>query len=643
VTAFVHALLISIALTANDPDAVEQKAIMAAVDRVEPSVVRIETIGGLEQAEGLLLGTGPTTGLIVDPEGYVVSSAFNFINQPTSIIVRLSDGTRKPAKLVAADHARMIVLLKIDADKPLPVCDVAPTAEMRVGQWSIALGRTFEGDSPNISVGILSAKDRIWGKAIQTDASVSPNNYGGPLIDIHGRVMGVLVPLSPESADEIAGYEWYDSGIGFAIPADHIQNILTRMKKGQNLRPGFIGVSIEGKSIYTSRPIISVCRPKSPAAEAGLKPGDQIIEIDGRKISRTAEFREEINRRYAGDKLKLTVLRDQERLERELTLADKIEPYEPPFLGVLPLRDGGKEGVKIRYIYPDGPAAKAGLVPGDVILAINEKTVNKPGEIIEALIDYLPDQSVELEVLHDGKKEQHKLTLGYMDKSLPPTALPPAHQKVESVKTGGPQTGAIKLKAGDFPNDAFAYVPENYNSTVPYGLVIWLHGQGEFDWEKILDSWKPLCRQYDLILLAPKSADPHKWTPREGALVEQLIVQIADKYNIDPFRVVVHGHETGGTLASLIAFHNPEIIRALAVVDAPLVAAPSENDPQFRLAVYAATCGKSPSARSIEKGLGKLRELNIPLTVKKLDDDPRYLNSEELAELARWIDMLDKL
>ena len=90
--------------------------------------------------------------------------------------------------------------------------------------------------------------------------------------------------------------------------------------------------------------MIAVCRPKSPAAEAGLKPGDQIVEVDGRKISRSAEFREEINRRYAGDKLKLAVLRGKERIERELTLAEKIPPYQQPFLGVLPMRDGSANG-----------------------------------------------------------------------------------------------------------------------------------------------------------------------------------------------------------------------------------------------------------------------------------------------------------
>ena len=94
---------------------------------------------------------------MIDPQGYIVSSAFNFVNKPASILVRLPDGTRKPAKLVATDHSRMIVLLKIEVDRPLPAPEIAPEAEMRVGQWCIGVGRTFEPDRPNMSVGILSA------------------------------------------------------------------------------------------------------------------------------------------------------------------------------------------------------------------------------------------------------------------------------------------------------------------------------------------------------------------------------------------------------------------------------------------------------------------------------------------------------
>ena len=205
----------------------EQQAMAAAVEHVAPCVVGIQTVGGMERVQHVLFGTGPTTGLVIDSQGYIVSSAFNFVNKPASILVRLPDGSPpKSAKLVATDHNRMIVLLKIEAGRPLPTPQIAPEAEMRVGQWCIGVGRTFQPDRPNMSVGILSATGRVWGKALQTDAALSPNNYGGPLVDIRGRVLGVIVPLSPQSADEVAGYEWYDSGIGFAVPAEYIRKTL---------------------------------------------------------------------------------------------------------------------------------------------------------------------------------------------------------------------------------------------------------------------------------------------------------------------------------------------------------------------------------------------------------------------------------
>src|SRR5690606_17319965 len=108
-----------------------------------------------------------------------------------------------------------------------------PKKEVRIGLWSLALGRALDpdiADTPSISIGIISAIGRIWGKAIQTDAKVSPTNYGGPLLSIDGRVFGVLVPASPQGDGETAGVEWYDSGIGFAVPLEDIFAVLPRLK-----------------------------------------------------------------------------------------------------------------------------------------------------------------------------------------------------------------------------------------------------------------------------------------------------------------------------------------------------------------------------------------------------------------------------
>src|SRR5262245_7708160 len=148
----------------DDLEGLEEQAIRSAVATVAPSVVRIETVGGLERVGQVLVGTGPTSGLIVSEDGFIVSSAFNFIQQPTSILVVLPGGQRAAARIVARDHARMIVLLKVNAESKLPVPIAVPRNEVSVGQWSIAVGRTYDQPQPNLSVGVISATNRVWGR-----------------------------------------------------------------------------------------------------------------------------------------------------------------------------------------------------------------------------------------------------------------------------------------------------------------------------------------------------------------------------------------------------------------------------------------------------------------------------------------------
>ncbi len=638
----------------DDLDLQEQAALNAAVDRVAPAVVRIETVGGLDHVGRMLVGSGPTTGLIIDPEGYIISSAFGLANKPSSILVRLADGARKSAKIVATDHSRMLVLLKIDAEKPLPfvashlpaenaVSDAVPLSEMKVGQWTAALGRGFDSNRPNMAVGILSATNRVWGKAVQTDAAVSPNNYGGPLVDIRGRVLGILAPLSPEATDEAAGIEWYDSGIGFAVPLEHVFAVLPRLKKGEDLRAGLAGVNMKGPNIYTGEPIVAASRPKSPAAEAGIKAGDKIIEIDGRKVTRTAEVKQEILRRYAGDAMHIALLRGKDRIECDLHLAAKLDPFQPGFLGILPMRTGGKEGVTVRYVFPESPAAKADIAPGDVIVSLQGEPVGSRMELFLKVGMIEPSSEIELEVRRGDAVRKLKLALSSLPESLPPGELPPARPAAKSEEKDRPATGTIRLKIPEYPNEAWAYIPDGYHREVPQGAVLWLHPAGGFDWPELLTRWKPLCDRYDFILIAPKSVDTSRWSSSDASFAVRLFAKVAESYAVDPARVVVHGQEAGGVQAFLMAFRYRELIRGVAVVEAVPAVQPPENDPLNRQSIYLASASRSPAARALEQALAAFQKQKTPLTLKSLGEMPRSLTAEELAELARWIDMLDRI
>ncbi len=245
----------------------EEKAFKQAATQVAASLVRIETVGGLDQVQKFAVGNGPTTGLVLSADGYVISSSFNFISKPASIIVSLTDGRRLAAKVVANDTSRMLTLLKIDGSGLVPA-QPAPKGAIKVGQWAIAVGRALDANAPNVSVGIVSAVNRVWGKAIQTDAKVSPVNYGGALVDVDGRVLGVLVPLSPMDNSPVAGVEWYDSGIGFAIPLEDVLATLDRLKQGKDIRQGLAGFSFASQDLYEQEPKIDRVRYDSPIYQA---------------------------------------------------------------------------------------------------------------------------------------------------------------------------------------------------------------------------------------------------------------------------------------------------------------------------------------------------------------------------------------
>ncbi len=648
---FIVYLLLSVFLAArgfaaDDADAALTSAVRAAVDKVAPSVLRIETFGGLEKVGKVLIGSGPTTGLAVGEDGYLVASAYSFAQQPTSILVTMPSGKRVAAQIVARDLSRMLVLLKVASDEKLAVPTAVGRHEMTVGQTAIAVGRTYDKNAPNVSVGIVSATNRIWGKAIQTDAKISPANYGGPLVDLHGRVLGVLVPMSPQGEGDLAGAEWYDSGIGFAVPLTDVLERLDTMKAGEDLQPGKLGVSLAGKGDYAEPVEIAAVLPGSPAAKAGLQKDDQVVEVAGQKVRWLAHMKHALGAKYAGDTVSIVVLRDDKRIEAEAELAGEIAAYDIPFLGILPMRDFDGQGVKVRYVFAGSAAGEAGVKVGDVVMAFGKTTVENAAGLRDLVGTHDRKESprVELKVERGGKAITMQVALASLPTDVP-AELPPARSGEPMLLGQKPATGMIDVKFPEERNVCQAFVPPNYRPKVPHGLVVRLHAPDKADRSGFPDQWKTLCEKYNLILLAPKSAKEDQWEPTEAEFVRKAMDEAMQRWNIDPQRIIVHGHKAGGTLAALVAFTNEDIVRAVSLVDAPLPrrAAIPAADPVQRMAYHVAVAEKSDLAEPIKAAIERLQEMKLPVTVKKIGDQWRYLTDEELAELARWIDTLDRI
>ena len=630
---------------ADDLATREERAMLAAVERVGLSVVSIETVGGVERIGQVTLGTGPTSGVVLTSDGYIVASAFGFAQKPTSILVGLPDGSRAAAKLVATDHNRMLALLKVQVDAPLQTPEIVLPKDVKVGAWAVAVGRTFERSRPNMSVGIVSARDRIWGKAIQTDAKISPSNYGGALADVRGRVMGVLVPLSPDKTGELAGVEWYDSGIGFAVPLDDVMRLLTRLKEGKDLRPVLMGIRFKGDDIYVDAPVIASVRPNSPAAKAGLKADDEIMEVGGEAVERRVHVTREIQNRYAGDTVPVAVLRGAERIDAEVVLAEKLDPYRRPFLGLLAMResvgddpDARPGSVTVRFVYDDSPAAKAGLKSGDRLTAFNGQPIESRDGLLAQVAALVPGQKASLEVA----RGEEKLTLDVQPTAEPtavPRELPPAGPKLEAFQGVRQQMGTFTIKSPDFTNECVVYVPENYDPRVPHGVLVWLHGAGGFENDKLVAQWEEHCRRERLILVAPKAADPERWTAAEAPFVAEMLRRVSDDYRVDAQRVVTHGYQTGGSLAYLVAVQQRERVRGVATAHSPLAGTLPENDPDARLDFFVVTGEGEKAAQALQP----LRDRLFTVVLKQQKPPVRYLNDDELAELLRWLDSLDKI
>ncbi|MCC7292312.1 MAG: trypsin-like peptidase domain-containing protein [Phycisphaerales bacterium] len=323
--------------------------------RVSPSLVRIETVGGSQPVEiveaessddapgapprkprqetfrdtpgsSFRVADGPTTGIVYSADGYIVTSSFNFVREPELISVVLSDGRRLAADLIARDQVHKVALLKTNA-KDLPVPTWALPADLRVGEGVMALGLGLGSRTPAVSVGIVSALRRMSGNCVQTDAKLSPANYGGPLATLDGRVIGLCVPMA-QRPGELAGIEMYDSGVGFALTKDRVDAIVAGLKTGQSVYRGWLGIAVDPHR--DDAVILDNLADPSPMRSAGARKGDRIVEVDGAPILHYGQFFQKFSLLPAGRSVRMKLLRGEEALNIEVTLARATE------LGALP-------------------------------------------------------------------------------------------------------------------------------------------------------------------------------------------------------------------------------------------------------------------------------------------------------------------
>jgi serine protease Do len=332
-----------------------------------------------------------------------------------------------------------------------------------------------------------------------------------------------------------------------------------------------------------------------------------------------------------------------------VTLAAEIEPYVRPQLGILPMRAPATStetpaGVVIRHVLPGSPAAAAGLQDGDRIVAVGDQEVADTSALGDRVITFDPGQTVRLQLVRGAQKQAVEVTLGRETMALP-DPLPPAHAPLDQPPADRPPVGVVDIQIPEVANKCFALVPENYRPACRYALVVWLHPPGKLDQQELIDRWKKLCEDHELILLAPQSADEQRWVPTEIEFVRKAIDEVTRRYSVDPARVVLHGYQAGGAMAYYVAFLHRDIARGVVPVNAPLpnrLGKPA-TDPVQPLAVFSVCSEKSAAFDRIVAGQEFLEKLAFPVLTRSLPGEERYLNEQELAELVRWIDALDRI
>ena len=340
---------------------------------------------------------GAGSGFIIRKDGLILTNN-HVVENAQHISVTLSDKQEYKAKIIGRDPKTDLAVIKIEAKRDLPAAPLGDSEALRVGDWVLAIGNPF-GLSNTVTAGIVSAKGRVIGSGpyddyIQTDAPINPGNSGGPLFTAAGEVIGINTAIFSQSGGNV--------GIGFAVPINQAKALLPELESKGSVSRAWLGVSVQPMTVELARSLnvdkargalVAEVTDKSPAEKAGIKRGDVIVSYDGKKIDESSALPALVASSSVGKTVPVEIVRDGKSQTLSVTvskLADEtvaldssheksrwglalreLRPQERARLG---LRD--RAGVLVNQVAAGSPAADAGVKPGDVILQVNQVSVD---------------------------------------------------------------------------------------------------------------------------------------------------------------------------------------------------------------------------------------------------------------------------
>lgn len=426
-------------------------AVADLVEQVSPSVVNISTVSdplGLpvghpvvdDEAE-LSAPQSLGSGFVWSADGYVLTN-YHVIRDAREIFVRLLDRRQFEATLVGHDEPSDLALLRIDATG-LPAARLADASSVRPGQGVLAIGSPF-GFDYSVTAGIISAKGRALDSEqyvpfLQTDAAINPGNSGGPLFNLRGEVVGVNSQIFSQTGGS--------TGVAFAIPVDVADKVARQLRDRGTVIRGWLGLVVQAVSRRQARELsldkaegawVTEVLPGSPAEQAGLRAGDVILRFNGQALPSSRELPPLVGSVDPGDMVTLDLVRDRRRVEIRVevgaldaatdtrpdtdTDTPAPRPTAPPSPPPTPQAEvGAPLGLVTRALSPeerrdaqvlsggvrlievlDGPALRAGLRPGDVLLQLNGQTVDSPDRFDEVVARLTPGATVPVLVQRRG-------------------------------------------------------------------------------------------------------------------------------------------------------------------------------------------------------------------------------------------------